>query len=833
MGRGGVWLGGWDGGGLTVGAGSAQGPAVNTHALAVRGAFLGRERLVYVCALLVGLGRGVGLDTSGGELPRLVLDRDDRVVTQSCVVTIPPGTVIADGNTNGVLQIAADGITVEFEKGSVLRGAVAETPWDRLGGIGVRIEGRRGVTLVGARVHGFFNGLVATDADGLEVRGGDFSDNYRQRLRSTALAEDGADWLFPHHNDERRWRDEYGGAVCVERSRGVVIREVVVRRGQNGILLDRVVESRVFDNDCSFLSGWGLALWRSSGNVIARNAFDFCVRGHVEGVYNRGQDSAGILCFEQSNDNVFAENSATHGGDGFFGFAGHEALGERWVEEEKARLRSQTGGSDVAVEGSVRVPAEVAKDFSARGCNRNLLVGNDFSYAPAHGIEMTFSEGNVFARNRLVENAICGIWGGYSSDTLIAENLFEGNGGMAYGLERGGVNMEHASGNRILRNTFRNNKCGIHLWWDNDAGLLRSPGVAGNYRGVSGNIIAGNRVVMDERHPFRGLRDGEILPFLQLRDDGTNHLRDNLYLRGPTRMTITNAVELAVGSGCEPLREGVVPKYRIEVPRLPGKRRPVGARAELRGRDRIIVDEWGPWDHASPLFRALPSSGSGEAVYEVLGVARAPKVRIGAGAGEVGIEVTASAGRAKAWRLAFRAASGVVPFAAEVEGEGLRKRVEGTLIAARWDCVFFPWSVTTDPRTNLVGWRELAAGPGAVRLTTGALDFPFGMGGPRDLRLSEELSQRGPGRERFGLIASTRLRLPKGEWLFRTLSDDGVRVTVDGRPVLENWTWHGPTPNEARYRQLVDAEVEIGVEHFEIDGYATLKLSLEPVAEGR
>ena len=37
-------------------------------------------------------------------------------------------------------------------------------------------------------------------------------------------------------------------------------------------------------------------MWRSSATSFHRNAFDFCVRGYSHGVYNRGQDSAGILC---------------------------------------------------------------------------------------------------------------------------------------------------------------------------------------------------------------------------------------------------------------------------------------------------------------------------------------------------------------------------------------------------------------------------------------------------------------------------------------------------------------------------------------------------------
>jgi parallel beta-helix repeat protein len=211
---------------------------------------------------------------------------DDTMITQSCVVQIPAGRVIPDTNTNGVLHLAADDITVRFAPGSALRGTGPETPWDQLAGIGIRVQNYRGITLVEARVHGYFNGLVASQADGFEIAGGDFSDNYRQRLRSTPQAEDGGDWLFPHNNDEVKWRDQYGGALCLEASDRVTVREVRVRRGQNGIVLDRVNDSRVFDNDASFLSGWGLALWRSSRNVISRNASTLCAR-HVEGCTTR------------------------------------------------------------------------------------------------------------------------------------------------------------------------------------------------------------------------------------------------------------------------------------------------------------------------------------------------------------------------------------------------------------------------------------------------------------------------------------------------------------------------------------------------------------------
>ena len=38
-----------------------------------------------------------------------------------------------------------------------------------------------------------------------------------------------------------------------------------------------------------------------------------------------------------------------------------------------------------------------------------------------------------------------------------------------------------------------------------------------------------------------------------------------------------------------------------------GGNRPVGARPELRGRQNIIMTEWGPWDHVAPLARLVKS----------------------------------------------------------------------------------------------------------------------------------------------------------------------------------------------------------------------------------
>ena len=460
-----------------------------------------------------------------------------------------PATPVADKDGDGVIVVRGNGVVLELV--GELRGAPEETPGDQLVGVGLRIEGQN-VTVRGAKVHGYKVGIWAVEAHGLVLEDGDVSANFRQRLKSTPEKEANEDWLDPHHNDARQWFTNYGAGIYVERSEGVTVRRSRARRGQNGLVLERCTKAKVYDNDFSFLSGWGIALWRSSDNVIARNATDFCIRGYVHGVYNRGQDSAGILLFEQCSRNVIAENSATHCGDGFFAFAGQEALGG--------------------------VPPPTPDfDYTRRGNNENKIYDNDFSYAAAHGLELTFSFGNEIVRNRLVGNAICGIWGGYSRETKIFYNHLEGNGDAGYGLERGGVNIEHGQSNRIERNDFVANRCGVHLWWDADEHLAKLPWTIANGHESKDEVIRFNHFLRDELA-------------IQVRASSQVWLANNRYQ------------DVAKERDPELLRdvtEHLVKPVESFAFEAPGTAKPCGARG-LVGRDKIVVDEWGPVEPPAP-----------------------------------------------------------------------------------------------------------------------------------------------------------------------------------------------------------------------------------------
>lgn len=729
--------------------------------------------LISICFLIL----AAGLEPS--ELPELRVTRDNVVIVESCRVVIPEGCIIEDTDDNGVLHIQAAGITVEFAPGSELRGARPGVLPDAYRGYGIRIADQTGVTIRGARIRGYWCGLHATRADQLVLERIDASDQRRARLKSTPAAEDVSDWLWPHRNDEQEWRKQYGAALCVEQSRGVLIRECRVRESQNGLILDRVSASEIRGNDFSFLSGWGIAMWRSSGNKLLNNAVDFCVRGYSHGVYNRGQDSAGFLVFEQCSDNTFQHNSATHCGDGFFLFAGREALGEA-------------------------PPPSADFEYRSRGCNDNVLVGNDFSYAAAHGVEITFSFGNSVLRNRLAGNAICGIWGGYSQETVIRDNLIADNGEGAYGLERGGVNIEHGRRNRIVGNRFERNRCGVHLWWDTDEQIAQTPWAMANGVASTENVIEDNEFHGDELAlHFRGPSDAV--------------LRRNLFVDVGTEMKSEEGVTISRGEDApDSARTVAAPPNKFEYP--------VGARAALAGRDKIIMTEWGPWGHASPLLRRVGADAQAHRYEMRKFPADANAVLDGPGLTMVSRRVEPeAAGESIRVLSVIAAGDGVFPYTLTV-GEGdARRELRDTLVVATWEIEFI--ESPNDPRTDDSFLSQPRDEMRHMRVMRPELRLRFGNGGPH--AVMSELKEDWKRTDNFAVRARTRIPLTQGRWIVSTLSDDGVRVSVDGRRLIDNWTWHVPTRDHAEFVLERDGMVELLVEYFELNGYAVLEFEIQ------
>lgn len=121
----------------------------------------------------------------------------------------------------------------------------------------------------------------------------------------------------------------------------------------------------------------------------------------------------------------------------------------------------------------------------------------------------------------------------------------------------------------------------------------------------------------------------------------------------------------------------------------------------------------------------------------------------------------------------------------------------------------------TEPREQYEAFRTLLDGTPIKQETTTELSYQW------HAAVGKGCRPTGLRRSRWEIS-----RLPPGDYRIEVTSDDGVRVWLDDALIIDNWTWHVPT--------LDVAEVKLGgrhrlpVEHFEIDGYATLMMRIRP-----
>ncbi len=391
------------------------------------------------------------------ELPSIAL-RPGLVITSSVRIAAATYRLAAPASLDSsLITIRGNDITVDFA-GASLEGLNPLADPDRAAGVAIRVEGGSNVRIRNAKIRGYRIAVYARGVRGLDLTNIDASYNWKPRLYSLIEHESLVDWLSFHQNEKDEWL-RYAGAFFLVDVRGGEIRGNRAVQGMNGLMLTRSDSLRIENNDFSFNSGLGIGLYRSSHNTIVRNRIDFDVRGYSHRYYRRGQDSAGLLLYEQSSRNIVAYNSATHGGDGLFLWAGQSTM--------------NTG---------------------VGGANDNLFYQNDFSFAPANSMEATFSR-NSFIGNR-AEGSDYGLWGGYSFESKVVGNCFIKN--------RIGVAIEHGQDNRIAANRFQGDSLAISLWANpiepSDWGYPKHRDTRSRDYRIERNIFAGNRITLQERN---------------------------------------------------------------------------------------------------------------------------------------------------------------------------------------------------------------------------------------------------------------------------------------------------------------------------------------------
>lgn len=413
-------------------------------------------RTVGTVGTVVLLATGV-LEAQAPQRPTIT-PRAGLIITRSA--RIAPGTYRLPAPASldsSVITVRGSGITLDFA-GVTLEGMNPGADPDQARGVALRIDGGSNVRILNARIRGYRIAVYATKTRGLELVNNDASYNWKPRLYSQIEHESLVDWLSFHHNEQGEWL-RYAAAFYLADVHGGLIHGNRALQGMNGLLLTRSDSLRIENNTFSFNSGLGIGLYRSSDNTLVHNRIDFDVRGYSHGFYRRGQDSAGLLLYEQSSRNVVAFNSATHGGDGLFLWAGQSTM-----------------------------------DTGEGGANDNLFYGNDFSFAPANAMEATFSR-NAFLANR-AEGSDYGLWGGYSFESKVLGNCFIRN--------RIGIAIEHGQDNRIAANRFQGDSLAISVWGDSivpsDWGYPKHRDTRSRDYRIERNVFAGNRVMVKDRN---------------------------------------------------------------------------------------------------------------------------------------------------------------------------------------------------------------------------------------------------------------------------------------------------------------------------------------------
>lgn len=678
-------------------------------------------------------------------------------IDSSCVLT--PGTYLlkSPGTLEPAIRVSGDGAVVDFS-GVTLLGCDDPTRPDLFAGLALEVKGNN-VTIKGLHARGYKIALRATDCANLKMIDCDFSYNYRPQLKSTPWQEDLEDWMSFHHNESDEWL-EHAPAVYLKNCDGFLIQNLTVTNGQSGVLLSGCDNGVMHSSLLSFNSGVGVGLYRSTNNRFSMNRLDFNVRGHSEGIYNRGQDSAAFLVYEQSSNNVFDRNSATHSGDGFFLWAGQSTM-----------------------------------DSGKGGCNDNLLIENDFSFAPTNGIELTFSR-NTVVRN-IIHSCWHGIWGGYSY-----ESLFEGND-FADNVEA--INIEHGQDNVIRGNHFQGDRIGIDLY---ERGTPADWGY-----GKARDTHSRGYLIQDNHFERMGVGI-RVKQTSDLRGSGNKY--DSV--RVPAQLTNVEMIEPDAGAAAP---NPVVSPAAIEGAKLPP---PLVEMRRERG--SIRVTEWGPHDYRSPLvWPDVVSDPTGKTLllFDPAGVSGTWSIQTETlrdlpieqtGLGMKRLVLPATAGKLADVSVTLKWI-GDLP-TVDRFGQSVPARTPITLsyrrfqAALAWHVELFKWDDDSDPRKNE---RAFASKPVAKQDRSGL-----------DLRGNGPWLDAAPA-DHFATRAETSFEAPAGNYLLKVTSDDGVRVFLDGKQVFADWTYHVPKTDEIPLK--LDGHHALRIEHFEIDGYAQLRAELE------
>jgi parallel beta-helix repeat protein len=343
---------------------------------------------------------------------------------------------------------------------------------------GINVSGRKNVTIKNLCLLNYYHGISIQNSSGIEI----------SNCTSTQTAEIPSNTLFL---DIWKAADSaYGGGIFLHQVTDANIHDNDLQHQMNGVLSYQCKRLNVTNNLANYCSGFGFHLFETCDSIFANNYADYCCRYYLsENASYLGADAAGFLIVYKSCNNVFRNNFARLGGDGFF-LAGLTPY-----------------GMDV-------------------GCDNNVFEQNDASYSPNNAFEGVFSKGNIYRHNK-ANHSNYGFWLGFSSDCTLTDNQI-------YSNRQAGIAVENGIHFEVQGNDIQNNNHGILLWTRFYDFLKNMPtmNVTSQDWLIERNKFIGNkkgiRIAANQNHGVRPLENEKAAVFPNNHRIQNNEIRENV-----------------------------------------------------------------------------------------------------------------------------------------------------------------------------------------------------------------------------------------------------------------------------------------------------------------
>jgi hypothetical protein len=433
-------------------------------------------------------------------------------------------------------------------------------------------------------------------------------------------------------------------------------------------------------------------------------------------------------------------------------------------------------------------------DTGKGGSNDNLFQQNDFSHAVTNGIEATFSF-NQFIGNR-VEDCWHGVWGGYSYGSSWVGNQFARN--------TEGIAIEHGLGNRIVSNSFDGDETAIRLWQnptqDPDWGYPRHRDTRSHGYLLERNRFKNNKTAVDVRattgiEAFSNTFDGV-----------------------GTRLAGDSSVDLEAVPEVHIISDYVLPS------KLPGGIDPIIKDEATRGRSRIIVDEWGPYDWKHPKLWPAGRPDERPLRLRVLGPPGQWTLHALSGAsissksgvvpGSLTLTLNDTPYTDVAVTLDYRGADTVSPRGVPVAaGDVYRFSYSRFFVPIDWTVKFFTFEEGSHPVKEPAAFSTLTSGAALRTVSSNRLEY-----------ISGRAVEEGVPGDRFALVAEGAANLPPGQYNLQVISDDGVRVWMDDAMILDEWL-----PHESKVSRvpIAGGPHRFKVMYYDVTGFAELRFDIQ------